>query len=101
MEGPEDVRGSRLVWLLPEECTPPHGADFSKYVVLAHMIGGRGWQGPFLVGYPFKGTIQLLTGSHRWMACKLIGRRMPVRILPFEQVQAAWGDPESWKRLLG
>lgn len=87
----------------PDECDPPHKISHEdKYIELANEFVENGWGSsyPPLVGYEFCGRIQLLTGSHRWAAAKLAGIQIPIKILSYNQVQAANGDLLEWERIL-
>lgn len=55
---------------------------------------------PALVGYRWKGRVQLLSGSHRWAAAVLAQLPViPVVVLPLERVEAAWGT-EAWAEVM-
>lgn len=88
-------------YLQTTECMPPHAVGRPEHVDdLVESILLRGWDGPSLIGYPFNGTIQLLSGSHRYAASQRLQIAMPVVIVPFEVVQEAHGHLEAWSTLM-
>lgn len=53
--------------------SPPHGVfDVEKFTRLYHDMLKNGWQGPPLYGVGFGNHIQLITGSHRYEAARII-----------------------------
>lgn len=59
-----------------------------------------GWQGAPLVGYPDRGIMQLLSGTHRREAAELTGTPVPVVVRQFGEVYDAWGNLQQWKELM-
>lgn len=87
----------------PIQCLPPHGVtDPEKMYALANSFATRGWEGEPLIGYRIEdGRIQLLSGSHRWAAARLMRKRViPVRVYPEWYVQALWDTPQ-WRTIAG
>lgn len=92
-----------LRWLDTRDCDPPHGVSHPDHVIeLANQFDHAGWDHnrPALIGYPWEGRIQLLSGSHRWIAAGLAGILIPVLVVPLEVVQQAWGDLPAWAQLM-
>ena len=94
----------KIQLLSPDECMPPHSAKREEVVVsLANYFYNKGWgRGfPALLGYPWEGKIQLLSGSHRWAAAKMAGlEKVPVLVYPYETIDKAWGHSELWRELM-
>lgn len=91
-----------LRWLATTECAPPHRVtDWDKCYALRDGLKETGWRHdcPVLLGYPFEGTVQLISGSHRWAAARLLERSCPVWVLPYETVAELWGT-EAWVELV-
>lgn len=95
------------VWLSTRNTLPPHGiARVDQVADLTESFRRFGWDShePRLVGYmlpdrhSFK--VQLLSGSHRWAAACRAGIRIPVVIVPYDWIEKAWGDLESWKEIM-
>lgn len=84
------------------ELDPPHAADPYKTAVIASALQRFGWlpSEPCVLGYPLEGRTQLLSGSHRWDACRLLDRSMPVVLKSFSEVQEAWGDIDRWAQIM-
>ena len=80
---------------------PPHKVTYPEYVeALCDALLTVGWDGPDLVGYPLGDRIQLLSGSHRYAAAILAGMMsVPVRIVPYAKVVAAWGT-DAWTAIM-
>jgi hypothetical protein len=71
--------------------------------ILAQQFTEAGWSRscPALVGYRWDGSIQLLSGSHRWEAAKRAGIKVPVVLVPFERIERAWGiDLAEWSAIM-
>ena len=94
----------RVCQLQPNQCDPPHGVSHHDFVIdLANEFVRNGWgrYKPMLVGYPWKGKIQLLSGSHRWAAATLAElSSIPVIVWDTADVEEAWGDPDKWSRIM-
>jgi ParB-like chromosome segregation protein Spo0J len=89
-----------IMKLKPEDCYPPHKVSRPDQVIdLANSFLERGWDGPKLVGYPLGDKIQLLSGSHRYEAAKLVGIDLPVVVVPYEVIGEIWGMDE-WSKLM-
>ena len=90
-------------WLSPGQCLPPHRITHpEKASQLCQDFLTSGWdmrQGA-LVGYPLEDGIQLITGSHRWAAALGAGIKVPVRVVPYSEVWASWGNLNKWFDLL-
>jgi ParB-like chromosome segregation protein Spo0J len=93
-----------ITWVDPYQCRPPHRVSHPEKVAkLAAAFYTDGWGAgfPALVGYPHYGKIQLLSGSHRWVAAQRAQlRRIPVVIYPLELVSDSWGDLPLWAELM-
>jgi ParB-like chromosome segregation protein Spo0J len=93
-----------MMWRNPETLTPPHGVTHPEKVeMLAQEFAAHGWgKGyPALVGYTTADEqVQLLSGSHRWAAARLAKIAIPVVVIPFTDICAAWGDEEAWQRIM-
>lgn len=90
-------------WLEPVSCDPPHGVSHPEKVqALADAFDRTGWgvSCPVLVGYPLDGRVQLLSGSHRWAAATHARIQIPVVIVPFADVEAAYGDLDAWRHIM-
>lgn len=90
-------------WVSVAECDPPHGVSHPDHAIeLANQFAASGWDPscPALVGYPWQGRIQLLSGSHRWIAAGIAGIQIPVVIVPFKHVDRCWGDLRAWATLM-
>lgn len=96
-----------LIWINPTFCTPPHGVDllspkhFNQVQDLYNYFIAYGFDQtrPALLGYFWENTIQLLSGSHRWLAAKYAGISLPVKLIPYSEVEACWGT-EAWFDLM-
>lgn len=95
-----------LRWMPPGWCTPPHGVSRPNDVVdFANAFAANGWDldQPALIGYPWErhSRFQLLSGSHRWAGAMMAKLSLiPVVVVPFFAVDAAWGNPEEWAELM-
>lgn len=82
---------------------PPHKITHTeKLVELANSMEREGWKGDALVGYQW-GTerIQLLTGSHRFVAALMARlKEIPVIVFPYSTIEKAWGT-DSWSIIIG
>ena len=90
-------------WLPPSACFPPHRVTHPEKLIQLHRdFITEGWDmsQPFLVGYPYGEGIQLISGSHRWAAAAEAGIKIPVKIVPYHEVWASWGNLERWGNLL-
>ena len=93
------------VQLLPiNHCMPPHSVSRHNDVIdFANEFATNGWGPgyPNLLGYPWEGKIQLLSGSHRWAAAKMAGlESIPVLVYPYKDIEYAWGNSEHWRLLM-
>jgi ParB-like chromosome segregation protein Spo0J len=80
---------------------PPHKVTRPEQVVeLAESMRLVGWQGPPLIGYPVYGYYQLLSGTHRHAAARIIGVGIPVILRSYEEVRDAYGDLERWREIM-
>ena len=92
-----------MEWISPEHCDPPHSVSHPDHAIeLANQFLKGGWDRskPALIGYPWGNKIQLLSGSHRWIAAKMTNTLIPCVVVPFEEVKAAWGDLAMWSVLM-
>jgi len=88
-----------FVWVDADDCNPPHGLDMEsprdadKVAMLQAAFEKDGFDPsyPALVGYPLEGKIQLLSGTHRHMAGKLAGVKLPVTLFLRSDVEETWG----------
>lgn len=96
-----------LVWIDPEECDAPHGLDmsnphdFNKVEALREDFIKEGFNKdyPALVGYPLNGRIQLLSGTHRHLAAKQAGIKLPVTLWLRSDVEETWGT-DWWDKTI-
>lgn len=90
-------------WIPPQLCTPPHKVARPDQVVdLANAFVREGWNPnePALIGYPFEGGVQLLSGSHRWAASMLAKLdKIPVEIKPLSEIEQSWGT-DRWSEVM-
>lgn len=87
-------------FLLPDECLTPHAVTHEEKVSdLSNEMAIRGWNGRALLGYPWEDAFQLLSGSHRYAACAMLRRPMPVYIIPYEHVADCWGT-SAWPMMM-
>ncbi len=97
----------QMVWVNAEDCDPPHGLDMSsdhdalKVELFTATFAKYGFDKnfPALVGYPLDGRIQLLSGTHRHMAAKLAGIKLPVTLWLRSDIEARWGT-ELWDQTI-
>ena len=90
-------------WLHPTRCKPPHKVTHPEkleQLIVDFQLFGWMDSHPHLVGYRVLHTIQLLSGSHRWAAARVVGIDIPVVVVPHQQVWDAWGDVGKWKTLM-
>ena len=98
--GYDSIQGV-LLTVSPEDCDPPHGVSHpDKVIDLANQFVESGWntKHPRLIAYPFEKRLQLLSGSHRWIAARLAHIQIPV-VVSHRTVQALWGT-DGWKTLM-
>ncbi len=91
-----------VTWVDPSECQPPHRVTHpEKFWELLREFQSSGWDvsHPCLVGYWFEGSIQLISGSHRWAAANQADIPIPVIIYPYELLWEIWGTDE-WLGIL-
>lgn len=89
-------------WLSPKACMPPHRVTHDdKLEILYGEFVESGWDAskPDLLGYPFNGKVQLISGSHRWAAADLAEIDIPVNLMTYEHVQSIWGT-DAWVTML-
>lgn len=91
-----------LVMLHPDDCVPPHAADDAKMQKFIKWFEKAGFDKdhPAIIGYPFNGKIQLLSGSHRWAAAKETNTMLPVTLWLKSDVEKAWGDLVEWAKIM-
>lgn len=95
---------ANLIWATPAACQPPHTVGRPEQVdSLMTMFVESGWDHtkPALVGYRFNGTIQLLSGSHRWAAAHRVKLAIPVVVWNYQDIELAWGDLDKWRVIMG
>ncbi len=96
-----------LMWVDPEDCTPPHSLDMlSEHdavkvdeLRVEFETNGFDKNQPALVGYPLNKHIQLLSGTHRHLAAKQAGIKLPVTLWLRSDIEATWGT-ELWDRTI-
>ncbi|MHB8407848.1 MAG: ParB N-terminal domain-containing protein [Acidiferrobacterales bacterium] len=84
---------------------PPHAVkDFKNFERLTEQFlkGQDGWDPsePALIGYPFNGRIQLLSGSHRWAAAKEAGIQIPVLVRQRSVIEEFFGNLDEWAKIM-
>lgn len=97
----------QLIWLDPDDCDPPHSLDmkskhdYYKVEMLVEDFVNAGFNKncSALVGYPFNDRIQLLSGTHRHMAAKLAGIKLPVTIWLRSDIEERWGT-DLWDKTI-
>lgn len=100
-------RARFIIWAIPDDCIPPHGLDMessrdaNKVSMLANAFQKDGFDlnMPALIGYPLDGKIQLLSGTHRHLAAKQAGIRLPVSLWLRSDIECLWGT-EEWAKVL-
>ena len=89
----------RIDWLDPKQCDPPHRVTHrDRFRALVESLERDGWRTgePACLGYRREtGRVQLVSGSHRWAACRVLRRRIPVAVVSERQAYAWWGTA-SW-----
>lgn len=91
---------SMIKWVEPASCLPPHRVTHpTKLVELIKSISANGWNGQALIGYPLDGELQLLSGSHRHEACRLLECRLPLVLHSYEFLRHLWGT-DKWIDLM-
>lgn len=81
---------------------PPHGLTHpDKLEELIAAFEKNGWDEskPNLLGYPWQGKIQLISGSHRWLAADYTIGKIPVEEYSYEYIASIWGTDE-WVKLI-
>jgi ParB-like chromosome segregation protein Spo0J len=97
-----DIYSPREFLLNASMCLPPHRITHpEKLDELIESFKKLGWDNakPKLIGYSFYGMVQLITGSHRWWAAKLVGIKIPVKVYSYSHIKSIWGTDE-WITLL-
>lgn len=90
----------KIEWLDPWSVMLPHKATRPEQVHgLAASIECDGWNGPPLIGYKLGDEIQLLSGTHRTVAARMIGFDIPVVLYPYEIIEKVWGT-QCWDCLM-
>lgn len=98
---------SLITWVDADDCYPPHGLDLTtahdaeKVNMLMEAFATEGFDKskPALVGYPFDGKVQLLSGTHRHEAARRVGIQLPVTLWLQSSIEDAWGLP-TWVRVV-
>lgn len=96
-------KARQFVWVDPLDCFPPHGLDmqskrdYDKVAFLREAFEKSGFDHnePALIGYPLDNGIQLLTGTHRHLAAKQAGIKLPVSLWLRSDIERTWGT-ELW-----
>lgn len=97
-----------ITWVAPNDCFPPHGLDLTagsrdwlKVKRLFEQFRQTGFdeRQPALVGYPFDGKIQLLSGTHRHMAARFAEILLPVTLWLRSDIERCWGLP-TWIKIM-
>ena len=95
-----DTFEERLVSAI--QCVPPHRVTHpEKLNELISDFKRFGWNNnkPKLIGYWFRGKIQLITGSHRWFAAEETQTQIPVKIYDYAYIESIWGT-DKWVKLI-
>lgn len=92
-----------VYWISPIRCMPPHQiTHWDKYDELVKLFrehGGFSINHQPLIGYSRDDdTIQLLTGSHRWAACRTTDCPVPVLFQQADDLEKIFGTDE-WVHL--
>lgn len=105
----EDSRRAKVfVLVLPDDCEPPHGLDLKSahdadkvaWLTEEFRQNGFDYNQPALVGYPLgNGKIQLLSGTHRHLAAKQAGIKLPVTLWLRSDIERMWGT-ELWLKVI-
>lgn len=93
----------QFIWVDPTDCFAPHSLDMyskrdnEKVENLKNAFEKSGFDlnEPALVGYPLENGIQLLSGTHRHLAAKLAGIKLPVSLWLRSDIERTWGT-ELW-----
>jgi len=93
----------QVVWIGADDCDPPHGLDMAtehdagkvEWLTVTFKENGFDPKMPALVGYPNGNRIQLLSGTHRHLAAKIAGIKLPVTLWLRSDVEERWGT-ELW-----
>lgn len=89
-----------IKWIQWDACDPPHRVThYSKLAELVKSFAAKGWNGQALIAYPFEGRLQLLSGSHRHEAARLVDIRIPVILHSYEFIKHLWGT-DLWIDLM-
>lgn len=99
---------SAITWIPAGDCDPPHGLDLTtnhdadKVADLVKQFEEDGFDRakPALVGYVKDGRVQLLSGTHRHMAAEVVGIELPVVLWLGSDIDEAWGDLMSWRKVI-
>ena len=84
-----------VLMLSAADCCPPHAVtDPPRLVWLKENLLRDGWVGPYLLGYPLDGYVQLVSGSHRYEACMQLGMKFPVAVASKNTIELIWGTDE-------
>ncbi len=83
---------------------PPHGLthpDKLEQLISEFEVSGFNSAKSVLTGYYWKeeNKVQLISGSHRWLAARYTQVDLPVKVYPFDYIQTIWGTDE-WIQLL-
>lgn len=92
-----------VIYFDVKDCIPPHSVkDFKKVERFIKIFENEGFNKnePCLIGYPWEGKIQLLSGSHRYKAAEIVGLQLPVVLWLRSDVEKSWGDINSWKEIM-
>lgn len=97
----------QYIWADPDDCFPPHGLDmesrrdYEKVERLTREFKANGFDlnMPALVGYALDGKIQLLSGTHRHLAAKQAGIKLPITLWLRSDVERMWGT-ELWANVI-
>ncbi len=96
-----------VVWVDPDDCIPPHNLDMNskhdsdKVNMLANAFIYDGFDKnmPALVGYPLDGKIQLISGTHRHCAAKLVNEKLPITLWLRSDIEESWGT-DDWANII-
>lgn len=89
-----------VYWLQWRVCDPPHRVTNEQHRDDLIEALRAGWNGPALVGYELGDKCQLLSGSHRHDASRILDRLMPVRLFNRSVPTEAYGDLDKWRAMM-
>ena len=84
----------KFKWLDISECTPPHRITHESHLEILINSLKNGWDlnCPVLIGYELDGLVQLISGSHRYEACRYNKLKLPVIIYEYNYIESIFGS---------